>query len=167
MKKLLSLMLCAVLLASCLVIPAAAETQEKPTVTMLCKGDNNPPDDNDVLVELRARTGVNLQVIYVSSADYTAKLNTMLASDTLPDIFSVGGQDLLDLAAAEKMIDIEPYLADDGPHILETMEEKNIANRDGLDQTFVNTFPASRCPVMRFFYACPLRYALGDRPVRL
>lgn len=135
MKKLLALVMAIAMLASLVVIPAVAE--EMPTITMIYSGDNNPPDDNDIIVELRNRLGVNLQITYVSSGDYATKINTMMASDTLPDIFmNISGQDLLDLVAAGKILNWEPYLAEYGKNILAKVDVEDMrkapANKDGL-----------------------------------
>lgn len=135
MKKLLALVMTIALLASLVVIPAVAE--EMPTITMVYSGDNNPPDDNDIIVELRNRLGVNLQITYVSGGDYATKLNTMMASDTLPDIImNVSGQNLLDLVAAGKLLNWEPYLAEYGQNILAKTDVEDMkkapANKDGL-----------------------------------
>ena len=58
-------------------------------LSILVTGDNTPPEDNSVLKEITAKTNVTLKVTYVSSGDVTAKLNTLIAAKTLPDIFRV------------------------------------------------------------------------------
>ena len=121
MKKLLSLLLALCLCAGALGMAGAEE--EMPTVTFMMSGDNTVTDDNLVLNEVRTRTGVNLVVNYISSGDYDVKLNTLIAADTLPDIFSVGGQTALDLRNAGKLLDMHPYLEEFGPHILASYEE--------------------------------------------
>ncbi len=58
-------------------------------LSILVTGDNTPPEDNSVLKEITAKTNVTLKVTYVSAGDVTAKLNTLIAAKTLPDIFRV------------------------------------------------------------------------------
>lgn len=85
MKKLVSLFLALVLLASVVTIPALAD--EKPVITMLIGQDNTPAEDNSVLKAIGEKFGCTFQATVTS--DYNAKLNTLIASDSLPDIFSV------------------------------------------------------------------------------
>ncbi len=121
MKRLLTL-----LLALCLCLGTlgfAHAEEEMPTVTFMMSGDNTVTDENLVLSEIRARTGVNLVVNYISSGDYDTKLNTLIAADTLPDIFSVKDQTALDLRNAGKLLDMRPYLEEFGPDILASYAE--------------------------------------------
>ena len=103
MKKLLTLLL-ALSLCFTAVSMASAE-EERPTITYMMSGDNTVTDENIVLTELRNRTGINLVVNYISTGDYSMKLNTLIAADTLPDIFKTGGQTAIDLCNAGKLLD--------------------------------------------------------------
>lgn len=58
-------------------------------ISILVTGDNTPPEDNSVIKEIAAKTGVTIKVTYVSAGDVNAKLNTLIAAKTLPDIFRV------------------------------------------------------------------------------
>ncbi len=87
MKKTLATLLALVMLLA--LLPLCAVVAEAPVVvTWLMSGDNTPTPDNLVLQEIEKQIGVRMEVTYVPSADYTAKLNTMIASRTLPDIFT-------------------------------------------------------------------------------
>ena len=134
MKKLLSLMLAVALIASAFVLPAAA--QELPVLTMLMSGDNNPPEENDVLNEIANRMGVRLKVTYVTAADYSAKLNTLIASNSLPDIFKVTDTStLLELRDAGRLYNFEALLPEYGPDILAASGEdlyKPLVNKGGV-----------------------------------
>lgn len=132
MKRMLAVLLSLILVASLL---STAMAEEPVTITWLMSGDNNVPEETEVLQEIRNRTGINLQITYVNRTDYDTKLNTLIAADTLPDIFSVGGQTALDLRDAGKLADISPYLSEHGPDILASYEEGELEmldiNKDG------------------------------------
>lgn len=116
MKKLLALVLMAALLIS--IVPAVAE-DEPIVITTLMSGDNNPSPENILLDEIQRRTGVKMVVDFVSGSGVTERLNTLIAGDTLPDLFSVSGQTALDLRDAGKLADLKPYLDEYGKDILE------------------------------------------------
>ncbi len=134
MKKLLSLILAVAMLLSLTALPAVAE--DVPVLTMLMSGDNNPPEENDVLTALKERLGVQLKVTYVTAADYSAKLNTLIASNSLPDIFYVSDTStLLELRDAGKLYNMEPALAEYGPDILAAVGDdlyKPVVNEGGV-----------------------------------
>ncbi|MBQ3667772.1 MAG: extracellular solute-binding protein [Clostridia bacterium] len=121
MKKLLSLLLALLLCLSAMSVVSAEDGPH--TITFMLSGDNTVTDENLVLSEIRQRTGINLVVNYISSGDYQTKINTLIAANTLPDIFSISGQTALDLRDAGKLTDMRPYLEEYGPHILASYEE--------------------------------------------
>ena len=84
----LSLCLCMMLLSGV----TAAMAEARPVLTMMLHGDNTPTEDNSVIRALEDKLGIELNVIYVPQADYTAKLNTLVAARTLPDIFLIDGE---------------------------------------------------------------------------
>lgn len=85
-KYLATLVALAMLLAA---FPYGAVAEEPIVITRLMSGDNTPTPDNLVLQEIEARTGIRMEVTYVPLGDYATKLNTMIASKTLPDIFRI------------------------------------------------------------------------------
>ncbi|MBQ3078648.1 MAG: extracellular solute-binding protein [Clostridia bacterium] len=121
MKRTMSLTLALVLALAMFASSAFAE--ERNTITLMMAGDNTVADTNMVLEELENRLNLDIQVNYISSGDYSTKLNTLIAADTLPDIFNVAGQTALDLRDAGKIIDFSPYLEEYGPDILASYEE--------------------------------------------
>jgi len=131
MKRMLSLTL-AVLLALAMFAVTASAEEERNTITLMMQGDNTVTETNLVLEEVRARTGINLVVNYISSGDYDTKLNTLIAADTLPDIFSTRGQTAIDLRDAGKLLDFSPYLEEYGPDILASYDEGE------LEQLIIN-----------------------------
>ena len=69
---------------------SASQTSDAPAeLTWLVSGDNTPPDTNTVLQKLCEETNTKLSVTYVSGADEASKLNTLIASKSLPDVFQV------------------------------------------------------------------------------
>lgn len=133
MKKTLSLLLALVLVLAVFALPAMAD--EKPVLTMLISGDNNPSEVNSVLTELGNRIGAEIRVTMVSKTDYSSKLNTMIASGTEPDIYGVlDTNTLLELRDAGRLLDMAPLLEEYGPDILAYCGDKldmPVANEDG------------------------------------
>lgn len=115
MKKVLSIILTLALLVGAM--PVIAMADEVPTITWLIAQDNNVPENTEIQQELSQRLGINLQIINVNSSDYDTKLNTLIAADTLPDIFSTYGQTAIDLRDAGKLADWAPYLEEHGADI--------------------------------------------------
>ena len=117
MKKLLTLLLATMLLVT-IALPSVIG-EEVPTITIMMPGDNSPAENNEVLDELGKRLGINVKVIYVSGGDYESKLNTAIASNTLPDIYRVmTTTTLLELRDAGRLYNFEELLPEYGPDIL-------------------------------------------------
>ena len=78
------------------VAPTEAPTAAAPVKITSLHSDGNVPSENpSVLEEVRKRTGIDWQPILVGPADSNAKLNAMIVSNDLPDLFSfdlVNGQ---------------------------------------------------------------------------
>ena len=109
MKRYLSILLSLMLCLTAIVIPAAAE--EKPVITMLKSGDNSPSEVNDVLTELGNRLGCEVHINVLPKADYSAKLNALLASGSEPDIYMVDDiKTLLELRDAGRLYNFESLL---------------------------------------------------------
>ncbi len=134
MKRSMSLALVLMLVFALLSGVNFASAESVPIVWMMW-GDNNATEENLVIQTARERTGVDIHYNYISSGDYNTKLNALIAADTLPDIFTVGGQTAIDLMKEGKLLDMTPYLDEYGPHILAGYEEGELEslpiNRDG------------------------------------
>ena len=123
MKKLLSLLLTVALLLTAMALPAAAE--ELPVITMMVLGDNTPSETTDVLTELGNRIGAQIQISVIPTADYAAKLNTLIASGSEPDIYAVTDTNtLLELRDAGRLLNMEPLLEENGPDILSYLGDR-------------------------------------------
>ena len=121
MKKTLCILLAAMfILAAC---PALAADEDPVTVTALIGVDTMPSAEASVIQEIRDRTGIDFQPIFVSSSDYSQRLNGMIGGGNLPDIFYCSaalGMELISYSAIQPLDDL---LAEYGQNIL--------ANRDG------------------------------------
>ena len=136
MKRILSLALALALVVTLFAGMSFASADEAaPRIEWMMQGDNTVTDDNLVVTELRNRTGVDIHFNYISSGDYNTKLNTLIAADTLPDIFSTGGQTAIDLRDAGKLLDYSGLLAENAPNIVATYQngelEAMAVNSDG------------------------------------
>jgi putative aldouronate transport system substrate-binding protein len=87
-------------------------------ISTLHAGDNTPNPDNLVLQEITKRTGYIVDMTYVPGADYNTKINTMIASDTLPDLFSLGTNDALQMREAGLLADLTDILPANAPTIM-------------------------------------------------
>ena len=102
-----------------------------PVVSAIHSGANNPADDNAVLHEIEARTGIRYAPIYVASEDYITKFNSMIASRSVPDIFGANS-----VADQEKYRDnglllaLDDLLATHGSNIL---ADKGEVIRNGIN----------------------------------
>lgn len=121
MKRILSLVLTLALVLSLFAGMSIAVAEEAaPRIDFMMSGDNTVTDDNLVITELRERLGIDIHVNYISSGDTSTKLNTLIAADTLPDIFHTSGQTAIDLRDAGKIMDYSGLLEEYGPDILAT-----------------------------------------------
>jgi len=125
MKKTLSLILALLMLLT--LVPSMAMADERPVITWLMQGDNNVAEDNEMRQALSEKLGVDLQITYVSKEDYEVKLNSLIAGETLPDIFKTSGTTAMELKEAGKLLDMAPYLPEYGKDILASYEEGELA----------------------------------------
>lgn len=129
MKKKLTLALALILAFSFCLLGSAEE--EKPVITWLLNKEATYVDDNLVEEKINELLGIDLRVTNISDG-YMTKLNTLIASGDLPDIFLCNGQTAIDLRDSGKLLDMTPYLEKYGPDIL-----KAYSNGE-LDQLIVN-----------------------------
>ncbi|HWR11562.1 MAG TPA: extracellular solute-binding protein [Rectinemataceae bacterium] len=117
-KRILSGILVSIALF-CLVAGAGAASGRVP-LTVMMFGDNTPTPTNSVKRALEEKLGVDLTYIYVPEKDYAAKLNTLIASRTLPDIFWVDGNaiDAVEFREQGMIAKLDSLLKSDGPDIM-------------------------------------------------
>ena len=84
----------------------AQEDEEPVPVSILLSGDNTPNAENMVLDALGEATNTIIEMTYVPSADIATKRSTMAASETLPDLFSVGGTEAQEYIDAGLLYDL-------------------------------------------------------------
>ncbi|MFC4597416.1 extracellular solute-binding protein [Cohnella hongkongensis] len=101
----------------------AQEPADSPTVTILMKRDTDFPEDNPVIQEIRKRTGVNVQVESVVTADYGNRLNTLIVSGNSPDIFEVSKTSLKEMAGNGVIMPLDDVLKSNGSNLLENKGE--------------------------------------------
>ncbi len=117
MKKLVSLFLALALLISVEVMPASAD--DKPVITMFVGGDNTPAEENSILNAISEKFGCTFKATVTS--DYTTKLNVLIASDSLPDIFSIKDEaTLVEMAENGRLWNMKDALDEYGPDIKAT-----------------------------------------------
>lgn len=96
-------------------------------ISIMITGDNTPPENNSVLKEIEAKTNVRLKVTYVSLADVTSKLNTLIVSNSLPDIFRTPSVSVAEQLKQNGMLtELSEYIKD-APSIQAELGE-NLAN---------------------------------------
>ena len=102
-----------------------------PVVTAIHSVATTPADENAVLQEIEARTGIRYVPVHVAGGDYITKFNSMIASRSVPDVFSVGT-----VADQEKyrenglLLALDELLAQHGPNIL---ADKGGVIRNGIN----------------------------------
>ncbi|NLO35220.1 MAG: extracellular solute-binding protein [Clostridiaceae bacterium] len=87
-------------------------------ISTLHAGDNTPNPDNLVLQEITKLTGYIVEMTYVPGADYNTKLNALIAADDLPDLFSLGTNDALQMRDAGLLTDLTDILPANAPTIM-------------------------------------------------
>ncbi|WNR42968.1 extracellular solute-binding protein [Paenibacillus roseipurpureus] len=98
----------------------ASASKETPTVTIMSIRDINYEDNNPINQELAKRTGIQAKWIWVPSSEYQTKLNTMIASNDLPDIIYYDSPSkLVEMANNNVIIPLDDLLKQHGKHILE------------------------------------------------
>jgi len=100
---------------------AASSTGAKPVqLTIMMSGDNTPTADNSVKRAIEAKLGVELNYIYVPIKDYDVKLNTLIASRKLPDLFWMDGSkmDAAGLRDQGMLLKMDELLKSRGSNVL-------------------------------------------------
>ncbi|OPA80948.1 hypothetical protein BVG16_00960 [Paenibacillus selenitireducens] len=104
------------------------------TVRILIDKTTNFPEDNTVVQEIRKRTGVNVQFLAVDSPDLETKLNTMIASNDVPDAFlNPNKAKIKDLVSNQVIIPMDDLLKTNGKNVTDNKGSilKGAAQVDG------------------------------------
>jgi len=117
----------------CLVAGAGAAGNRVP-LTVLMYGDNTFTANNSVKRAIEDKLGIELNIIYVPLRDYAAKLNTLIASRSLPDVFFVDGTtvDAVQFRDQGMLLKMDKLLKSYGPDI--TAEIGSILKSSPLNQ---------------------------------
>jgi len=123
MKKMLSMFLALSLVLA--LAPAFASTQtEVKEITWLIGGSGTTSNaENPVLDAIYEATGVKVKVIQVAPGDLEAKLNTMIASNQLPDLFTVNASDAVEFIGEGMLASIGDLIKQYGPNIQKELGE--------------------------------------------
>ena len=81
-------------------------------------------DDNIVVKEVEKRTNTKLSFSFVPGAEFTTKLNLLIAADTLADVTRINGYAFFDYISQGVFMELTPLLKQYGPNILKTMPQK-------------------------------------------
>lgn len=117
MKKNLAILLLVLMLLSC--TPVLAE--EPVVLTALWNSAGTQMnEENSVMKAIEEATGIRLQCS--SSAEYNTKLSTLIASNSLPDMFSSYGDQAIQLRDNGYLLDMAPYLKEFAPKLWAELE---------------------------------------------
>ena len=109
MKKLLSLLLCVLMLAG---IAPVAFAQDAASVSLLVWNEPNENPEMDMYYQAGQTTGINVDVTVIPETEYSSKLNQMIAAKNDADIMVVWECDIANFAAAKGILPLDDYLAD-------------------------------------------------------
>lgn len=119
-KKVLSIMMAAAMASTMIVAPAAAE--EKVTLTMYSWWADAEQAMGDALIAAyeEAHPNVDIEVTYVAESEYLSKINTLVAADSLPDVFYLNEYLVNDWGNAGISADLAPVFEEIGVNANET-----------------------------------------------
>jgi len=112
MKKLTALILALCMLCALLPLTAVAET-EKPKITIMLGESVLTPFDKDSMCYqlLQEKTGVEIEWQIIDSAEATTKANTMLATNSMPDILCTADfKKVTEYAPTGMFVNLQEYL---------------------------------------------------------
>jgi len=149
MKRYLSLVLALCLALAIFAMPANAE--EEIVISYLCgNSGNTAADDNLVVKEMEKRLGFKINMIQNSDVD--AKLSALIAAQDLPDVFSIGYSDAVDMIAENMIIPVDDLLEEYGPNILDeigdTLKMNAINNINGKTYAMHTNYQNPVCNYM-------------------
>lgn len=97
--------------------------EERVTLTVLYSNDQVPADSNIIVETLNEKFNIDLQITTVAHTDLETKLNTLVASDALPDIISLDTTDQKRYIENDLIIPLDDLLNQYGQNILEDKAE--------------------------------------------
>lgn len=96
---------------------------ERVTLTVLYSNDQVPADGNIIVETLNKKFNIDLQITTVAHTDLETKLNTLVASDSLPDIISLDATKQNRYIESNLIIPLDDLLEEYGQNILEDKAE--------------------------------------------
>lgn len=107
MKKLVSIALAVLMMASILSLPALAEDNVKLTMWIW---DENQKAGTQAAIDEFTKAHPNISIEVVSLTDYTTKLPTVLGTDDCPDIMWLWGTATVDYIQSGMLKDLQSYI---------------------------------------------------------
>lgn len=119
-KKLVSLLMAAAMASTMIVAPAAAE--EKITLTMYSWWADAEQAMGDALIAAyeESHPNVDIEVTYVAEAEYLSKINTLVAAESLPDVYYLNEYLVNDWGNAGISADLKPLFDEIGVNANDT-----------------------------------------------
>lgn len=165
MKKMLLVTLAILMLLSTATTAAA---EEMPVITILMGCDAEiPTEDAQIVQALREATGVDIQPLYVNTADRESRLSAYIASGDLPDIFQCSSATATELISYGALLDMSPYMEEYGQNILADGEARLQfgINSDGAIYGLPHNMSYPWCMAVRRDWMQNLGYEVGDEYV--
>lgn len=119
-KKILSIIMTAAMASTMFTVPAVAE--EKVTLTMYSWWADAEQTMGDALIAAyeESHPNVDIEVTYVAEAEYLSKINTLVAAESLPDVFYLNEYLVNDWGNAGISADLTPFFEELGINADET-----------------------------------------------
>lgn len=128
MKKNLILLLVAIMLSTMLVIGEAAE--DKPLAglefSILCTSWSPYSTETTLIPAIEEATGAKINVEWALKTDFDTRVNTVLASNDIPDV--IMGANYLNLLEQGAIIPLDDYMTEENtPNLLKVLNEEDYA----------------------------------------
>lgn len=123
MKRLLSTLLLLTFMLSLLPGSVLAQAELKEITWLIGNSGTTSKEDNPVLQAIQDAIGVKVNVIQVAPGDLEAKLNTMIASNQLPDLFTVTASDAVEFIGEGMLLPVGDLVERYGPNIKKELGE--------------------------------------------
>ncbi len=119
--------------------PPASEPVKEPINVTVMRGDSPLQPivkDAPALLEILKNTNVKINIEGVPNSDYTAKKNTMIATNNLPDIMHVSRGDITTYASTGAFLNISEYMDEYAPNMKKRIEADPEAYKLTIDGDF-------------------------------
>ena len=122
MKKLVSLLLCVIMVMALMSISASAEEPITLTIERSEHASFTYSLEQPVIKELEKRLGIKLEIHAYPSSDFNTKLKIQLGTDDLPDIVCNTYSKLVDYVSEDMYVNLSEHM-DQLPNYAATLEK--------------------------------------------